>query len=98
MSALDTRGAAAARLDCRYLVTEEHPVSGREMRSRQRSHIWPGPRRGYWNSLSRVLMLVDRLFSDAADRMAFASERFWMRWAAHSARISVHGMPHTFSV
>src|SRR4029079_15042679 len=26
----DPRGAAAARLDCRDLVTEEHPVSARE--------------------------------------------------------------------
>jgi hypothetical protein len=26
------------------------------------------------------------------------SERSLMRWAAHSARSSEHGMPHTFSV
>ncbi len=36
--------------------------------------------------------------SDVAVRIAFASESPWMRCAAHSARISVHGMPQTFSV
>ena len=29
---------------------------------------------------------------------AFHSERPWIRWAAQSAEISVHGMPQTFSV
>ena len=45
-----------------------------------------------------VLIAVRALFSGAADRMARASDSPWMRWAAHSARISVHGMPQTFSV
>ena len=39
-----------------------------------------------------------RRLTEAAFRMALPSERFWMRCAAHSARISVQGMPHTFSV
>ena len=43
-------------------------------------------------------MSVDRLLSDVALRMARASDSPWMRCAAHSARISVHGMPQTFSV
>ena len=34
--------------------------------------------------------LVPRRFGDC--------DSPWLRWAAHSARISVHGMPHTFSV
>ena len=62
------------------------------------SHICPGPRRGYWNSSIRLLILVERFWIDAALRIALASERFWMRCAAHSARTSVHGMPQTFSV
>jgi hypothetical protein len=43
-------------------------------------------------------MPADRRWIDAAVRMAFVSDRPWMRCAAHSARISVHGIPHTFSV
>ncbi len=45
-----------------------------------------------------VLIVADRFCRLAADRMARASDRPWMRCAAHSERISVQGMPHTFSV
>ena len=43
-------------------------------------------------------MGVGRRFKGVADNNARISESPWMRCAAHSARISVHGMPHTFSV
>ena len=33
-----------------------------------------------------------------AARAAEKNDRPLMRWAAHSARSSVHGTPHTFSV
>ena len=45
-----------------------------------------------------VLISVDRLLSEAAERMARASDSPLIRCAAHSARISVHFMPQTFSV
>ena len=69
-----------------YPVARTTPTSGR------------GPAVGSWNSLIRVLISSERLVHRAAESIALSSERFWIRCAAHSARISVHGMPHTFSV
>jgi len=48
--------------------------------------------------LISVLILVERLLSCAAERIALVRESPWIRCAAHSARISVQGMPQTFSV
>ena len=44
------------------------------------------------------LICVGRFVMVAAAMIARASDSPLMRWAAHSDRISVHGMPHTFSV
>jgi hypothetical protein len=43
-------------------------------------------------------MSAERRFSEVAERIALHSDRFWIRCAAHSAEISVQGMPQTFSV
>ena len=61
------------------------------------SHIWPGPKRGYWNSSIRDLILLPRLPKKAA-LAALEKQRPLMRWAAHSARSSVDLTPQTFSV
>jgi hypothetical protein len=67
-------------------------------RSRQRSHIIPGPNFGYWNSSISVVIDVWLRFGSTALSTAFDSDRFLMRWAAQSAWMSVAGTPHTFSV
>ena len=49
------------------LVLHEHLVArSRRCDRGSVSHIWPGPSRGYRNSLISVLIVVDRLLSDAA--------------------------------
>jgi hypothetical protein len=40
----------------------------------------------------------ERRWRGVAERMALARESPWILWAAHSARISVQGIPQTFSV
>jgi hypothetical protein len=67
-------------------------------RSRQRSHIIPGPSRGYWNSSIREVMSFWLRFGRMALTTAEARDRFFTRWAAQSAGISAGGWPHTFSV
>ena len=63
-----------------------------------RSHIIPGPSRGYSNSsISDVITLRLRR-GTTAFVSAFHSESVLMRCAAQSAWMSVAGMPHTFSV
>ena len=62
-------------------------------------HAWPQA----WImelSISVVITWPLRVPHDPinAARSAFHRERSLMRWLAQSAAISVHGMPHTFSV
>ena len=60
-------------------------VPAASTRSRQRSHIIPGPYLGYWNSsMSEVISFWLRLGSTALT-IAFDSDRFLIRWAAQSA-------------
>ena len=64
-------------------------------RSRNASHICPGPRRGYRNSSISVVTCSRR--SPIRPEIAWTSEKFLIRCAAHSRRISEPGIPHTFS-
>src|SRR5437764_13142921 len=67
-------------------------------RSRQRSHIIPGPYFGYWNSsMSEVMSFWLRLGSRALTT-ALNRDRFLMRWAAKSAGSLLTGTPHSFSL
>ena len=80
------------------LVSMSTLVPAASTRSRQRSHIIPGPNLGYWNSsMSEVISFWFRLGSTALT-MALDSDRFLIRWAAQSACSSDAGTPHTFSV
>ena len=67
-------------------------------RSRQRSHIIPGPSLGYSNSSMSEVMSFWLRRGRSAFHTALASERFLMRCAAKSAVSSVAGSPQAFSV
>ena len=66
--------------------------------SAQRSHIIPGPCFGYWNSSIRLVTSVRLRRGSSALRIAVASDRFLIRWAAQSACNRSAGIPQTFSV
>ena len=73
-------------------------------RSRQRSHIMPGPYFGYWNSSIRLVTCLDLSRVRPAKRArsgshtALHSDMPLMRWAPQSAEISEGGTAHTFSL
>ena len=56
----------------RCSIRTSWPIS--RIRSRHISHICPGPKRGYWNSLIRLLILVERLLGETAEMMTLISE------------------------
>ena len=56
----------------------------------------PGPSSGYSNCSIRLVIAFRGLKSQLS--RADPSVRFLIRWAAHSAFNSEHGMPQTFSV
>ncbi len=68
------------------------------MRSRQRSHIIPGPSFGYWNSSISEVMSFWLRFGISAFMTAFMNERFLMRCAAKSAGSLLTGTPQSFSL
>ena len=72
-------------------------------RSRQRSHIIPGPYLGYWNSSMRLVTCDDLLrwpksLARTGSHSASTSDMPLMRWAAKSAEIDEAGTPHSFSL
>ena len=66
--------------------------------SRQRSHIIPGPYLGYWNSSMRLVISFWFRFGASAFSTALPRSRFFTRWAAQSAGMSLTGTPQTRSV
>ena len=63
-----------------------------------RSHIIPGPYRGYSNSSMRLVMSFWLRRGINEFRIALKRDRFLIRWAAQSAWSSSAGIPQTFSV
>ena len=85
----------------RVSITSSPPSAS--TRSRQRSHIIPGPYLGYWNSSMRLVSWLDLLrrpnsLARIGSHSASTSDMPLMRWAAKSAEIDDAGTPQSFSL
>jgi hypothetical protein len=80
----------------RVFMTTLHPSAS--TRSRQRSHMIPGPNFGYWNSSINDVMSFWFRLGMSALMTALESERFLMRCAAKSAGSLLTGTPQSFSL
>ncbi len=80
----------------RAFMTTVQPLAS--TRSRQRSHIIPGPYFGYSNSSMSEVMSFWLRFGSRAFIAALKSDRFLMRCAAKSAGSLSTGTPQSFSL
>src|ERR1700761_5951484 len=93
---LVARPLACLMPETRVLISILQPIL--TTRSRQRSHIMPGPNLGYWNSSMREVMFFWLRLGSSAFITALESERFLMRCAAKSEGSLLTGTPQSFSL